>query len=222
MRLAAVSGVASRQVFLAGTIHDALSRRAPWTIPSVSLRFQAAPRRPLALRLRREAASGLYAFYGDPRSALPVLADPETLDLELVVSAPRYETATAAISLAAADLQLAELVRDVEGRPVTLARRPALPLLLDVLLTPLPLTLAGRVVRAADPAIPVPGASISVTAPAPAGPVTSNALGAYTLPDLPVAEEITLRVTAAGFSPLTLTRRLDYRQPVNEQHFQLT
>src|SRR5690606_30828841 len=89
MTLAALSGVASRQVFLAGSIHDALSGRAPWTQPSILLRFQAAPQRLLALRLRHHPPSGLYAFYGDPRSALPVLAAPDTLDLELVVSAPR-------------------------------------------------------------------------------------------------------------------------------------
>lgn len=222
MTLAALSGVASRQVFLAGSIHDALSGRAPWTQPSILLRFQAAPQRLLALRLRHHPPSGLYAFYGDPRSALPVLAAPDTLDLELVVSAPRYATATVPISLTEADLQLVEPTREVEGQTVALARRPALPLLLDVLLAPLPLVLVGRVVRADDPSVAVAGASIAVTAPSPAGPVVSNSLGAYTLPDLPVAEEITLQVTAAGFSTLTLTRRLDYRQPVNEQHFHLT
>ena len=222
MTLAALSGVASRQVFLAGSIHDALSGRAPWTQPSILLRFQAAPQRPLALRLRHHLPTGLYAFYGDPRSALPVLAAPDTLDLELVVSAPRYATATVPISLTEADLQLVEPTREVEGQTVALARRPALPLLLDVLLAPLPLVLVGRVVRADDPSVAVVGASIAVTAPSPAGPVVSNALGAYTLPDLPVAEEITLQVTAAGFSTLTLTRRLDYRRPVNEQHFHLT
>ena len=159
MTLTALSGVASRQVFLAGSIHDALSGRAPWTQPSILLRFQAAPQRPLALRLRHHLPTGLYAFYGDPRSALPVLAAPDTLDLELVVSAPRYATATVPISLTEADLQLVEPTREVEGQTVALARRPALPLLLDVLLAPLPLVLVGRVVRADDPSVAVVGAS---------------------------------------------------------------
>jgi hypothetical protein len=220
MRLTAVDSLVTRQVFITGLIQDALSGRPTLNPAAISLQFQAAPQRPYPLQLR-QAPGGFYAFFGDPHTALPVLTAPDTLDLQLVVTAARYQPATIPISLTAAELGLAELSRTIEGQAVMLPRRTGLPRTIDIALLPLPLSLVGRVVHADDPAEPVVGAAISVTAPGPAGPVTSGANGNYSLTNLPIAEEITVVVTHPSFSELTTTLRLDYRQPVNEQHFSL-
>jgi hypothetical protein len=87
----------------------------------------------------------------------------------------------------------------------------------DIALQPLPLHLAGQVVTADDPATPVPGAQVQVTAPAARGPVTADDRGFFTLRNLPVALSVTVRVTHAGFAPLEQVLSLRYREPVNQQ-----
>lgn len=220
MILAAVDSVLTQQVFITGQVQDAVSGRPPLSPLTIQLQFQAAPQAPYPLQLR-QAPGGYYSFFGNPITALPVLSDPDTLDLQLTVSADRYETETLALGFTAADLALGELTRTIDGQLVSMPQRTALPRIVDVSLTPLPLVLSGRVVRSDDPNVAVPGATVSVTAPSPAGPAICDGNGAYVLPNLPVAAEITVEVASAGFSTLTTTVRLDYRQPVNERHFRL-
>jgi hypothetical protein len=220
MILRAADAVLTQQVFITGTIQDSLSERPILGPTIISLRFQAAPQGPYPLRIRK-TSDGRYAFFGNPRSDLPVLSGAETLNLELTVSAARYQTVTIPISLGAADTAPAEITRVIDNQTVTLPARPALPRVVNVSLTPLPLTLIGRVLRADDPDAAIAGATITVTAPAVVGPVTSDSQGNFTLANLPVSEEITVSVSHVSFSTLIMTIRPDYRQPVNEQNFSL-
>ncbi|MBI5958675.1 MAG: carboxypeptidase regulatory-like domain-containing protein [Chloroflexi bacterium] len=221
MTLRAVDAVLTRQVFITGTIQDSLSAQPILDPTVISLRFQAAPQRPYPLYLRK-TSDGNYAFFGNPSADLPILSGAETLNLELTVSSARYQTITVSISLGSADTAPGEITRVIDNQTVILPARPALPRVVNVVLTPVPLTLIGRVLRADDLNTAIAGATITVTAPAVVGPVTSNSQGNFTLANLPVAEEITVSVSHVDFSPLNTTIRLDYRQPVNEQYFSLT
>lgn len=218
--LSAADTVFTQQVLITGFIRDSLNSRPLPGPVSLSLQFQSGLQAPYPLQMR-QTAGGFYAFFGDPYTALPILSDPDTLDLQLVATAENYQPSTIPISLTAAELALVETLREIDQQPVVLPRRPALPRTVDITLTPLPRTMIGRIIRADDPAIAIAGATIRVTAPSPVGPATSNENGSYTLINLPVAAEVTVLVTHTDFSDLTTTVRLDYLLPVNEQNFSL-
>jgi hypothetical protein len=167
--------------------------------------------------LGRVLHGGRYAVDGDPL-ALPPEAD---VVLRLEVAADGYTPARRSVAFAAADLAcvVRNITIDGETTATLVIAVPARDQ--DVALSPLPVTLAGRVSRAEDPAVPITDAQVAVTAPAPAGPVLTDANGFFTLGPAPVAETVTLSITAPGRDPLTPEVRLDYRSSVNQGAFAL-
>jgi hypothetical protein len=220
MPLKTLDAVLTQQVFLTGRIMDALLGRPVPVVPAIHLLYREAPERRYALGFR-QTPDGQYAFFGEPVTSFPDITPPDILQLRLVVSAPGYVEQRLDVTFTAANLTLANVTRQIAGRPVDVPFRINLPIVRDFALLPVPVHLAGRVVNRDEPDVPVANAQVRITAPQPRGPVTANASGYYSLPDLPVALEVTAQVTAAGFETLQETVNLDYRIPLNQHSFAL-
>src|SRR5690606_10648037 len=220
MTLKALDTVLTQQVFLTGHVTDAFTGRDVVDGLTVDLVYRDEPERRYALE-KRQTPDGRYAFFGEPRTAWPDLTPPDVLALQLVVSAPRYAEQRLDLTLTAANLALATAARQIAGRDVDVPLRINLPLTRDFALLPLPVHLAGRIVRRDDPATGIAGATVRVTAPEARGPVVTAAEGFFTLQDLPVAQSVTVLVTATGFDTLTETYAPDYRTPLNQHTFAL-
>ena len=88
-------------------------------------------------------------------------------------------------------------------------------------MTPQAVTLKGRVAQAEDTGTIIAGASVSITAPAVLGPVLTDADGYFTLGPAPVAETVTLSISATDRITLTPDIRLDFAAPINRVSFLL-
>jgi hypothetical protein len=223
-QLRSIDTVVTHQALIVGQVTDGLTGARTIHPFDVELRYQTGvsepPRRfPLTPRVD---SGGLFVFPGLSMMAFPRLGPGETLDLRLTISAPRYQTQEIDFTLTDADLALTGEVLSVGALTATASVLDA-PLREEVVaLLPEPVHLAGRVVSADDPEQPVPNAQVRITAPEARGPVATNVDGYFTLQNLPVAQEVTVRVTAPpDFKRLVTTVRLDYRQPVNRVTFAL-
>ncbi len=207
--------VITQQVFITGKIRDGLTGLSPQSVPTLKLvyRDNATHAYPLACRL---TADSLFAFYGNPVTAFPVLSTGSTLNLRLLVSADGYTAWSHDLILNDTQLQLANVSRTLGGENVDVKLRTNLPIEQEVSLQPNPLTLTGRVVDASEPTTPIAGARVRVTAPAARGPVITQADGFFTLPNLPVALNITVQVVRNGFTTQATTLLLDYSKPTNQ------
>ncbi len=223
MGLRALDGVLFSQALITGRITDALTGDALLSQPALTLCYQtpaAAPTRPYPLTARL-SPGGLFVFAGNPQTAFPRLAPGSALDLRLTAGAPGYETQEIEFSLTDVDLALQPVMRTIGGQEVIINMLDAPVFTQDILLLPQPIHLSGRVVEADDPNIPIPNARVRVITPEGRGPALTDANGFYTLQDMPLALEISVRARRVGFEELTQTLQLDYRQPVNELNFAL-
>jgi hypothetical protein len=201
----------SRQIILAGQITDAISAGRPRARPVVEVSG------PPGLLLRL-AEDGRYAVSAQPAIAMPLVGDRVTLDLR----AEGYQVASVQVVLTAADLQRSVLAVALGGEPAEQPHYRNLPLTRNIALLPRPVALKGRVADADDPAVALGGATVRVTAPVPSGPVQTDGMGFFSLPAVPVAAEITLRVTAANYSAADISYRPDFNQPINHGAFALS
>jgi hypothetical protein len=207
--------VLTQQVFISGKIRDALSGLPPLSVPSLQLVYRDEPTRPYALAARL-TADGLFAFYGNPVIAFPKPVAGQTLNLRLVVKAEGYAAWSNDLTFTDTQLLLANVTRTVGGENVTVKLRTNLSIEQEVSLHPNPLTLAGRVVDAAEPNSPISSARVLVSSPTLRGPIITQADGFFTLPNLPVALNINVQVTRTGYKNLVTTLLLDYSQPINQ------
>jgi hypothetical protein len=208
--------ILTHQALFSGQITDALTGGAPRTPPLVTV-VRDADDRPVGDVVVRPLPGGQYVVHGVP-SALPPAVD---IVLRVEVAAQGYAPAQRPVAFVAADLTrvVREITIDGETSRTLVVAAPARRE--DVALAPLPVTLVGRVGRAEDPAVPIPGAEVRITAPAARGPVVTDADGFFTLGPAPVATTITLSITALGREPLTPEMRLDHGSPVNQAAFAL-
>lgn len=223
MVLRALDTVLFSQALITGRIVDALTGGALLSQPALTLYYQtppAAPTRPYPLAARLYP-DGLFVFAGNPQTAFPRLSPGDTLGLRLTAGAPGYETQEIDFSLTDIDLALQPVTRTIGGQQVVIYMLDAPVSTQEFTLLPLPLYLSGRVVEADNPDTPIANARVRVTAPENRGPAFTNANGFYTLPDMPLAQEITVRARRFGFDDLEKTIQLDYRQPVNQLDFAL-
>jgi hypothetical protein len=216
--LRSVDTVVTHQALITGRVTDGLTG-GPTHYPfTIELRYQTAvgqPQRSYPLTPRTEP-SGLFVFPGVPTTAFPRLSPGETLELRLAVSAPRYQGQEVDITLTDADLTLADQTLDAGGFTATASVLDAPLVEQTFALLPEPVHLGGRVVSADDPEQPIPNAEVRITAPEARGPITTDVNGFFTLQNLPVAQEVTVQVSAPpDFVQRVTTLRLDYRQPVN-------
>lgn len=206
--------ILTQQVIVSGRISDGMTGGAPRARPGVAL--LRADGRPLADMALRVGADGLYALHADPGRALPAQA----ISLRLRVTAPGYQPAQVAVDFTAADL--ARVARPLGlPDPVAVAVIAGVPVIRDIALDPLPVALSGRVVEAEDRSQPIPGATITLTAPAAMAPVQTDAEGWFTLSPLPVAPHVTLSITAPAHRPASAGHVVDFRNPINQGSFTL-
>lgn len=216
--LRSIDTVVTQQALIVGRVSDGLTGRQTVSPIEVELRYWTGtglpPRRfPLTPRID---PSGLFVFPGLPARAFPRLLPGETLELRLTVSALRYQSQEIDITLTDADLGLTDytLSAGVLTATASVLNAPVVEQIFE--LFPEPVGLGGRVVSVEDPEQPIPGAEIRVTAPEARGPATADADGFFTLHDMPITEEVTVRVAASpDYANHVTTLRLDYRQPVN-------
>lgn len=216
--LRSVDTVVTHQALIAGRVIDGLSG-GPTLYPfTVELRYQTSagqPPRSYPLTPRIDP-HGLFVFPGAPTTAFPRLSPGEILDLRLAVSAPRYQGQEVNFTLTDTDLTLTAQTLDAGALTATASVLDAPLVEQTFALLPEPVHLGGRVVSADDPEQPVPNAEVRITAPEARGPVTTDVDGFFTLQNLPVAEEVTVQVSAPpSFVQRVTTVHLDYRQPVN-------
>lgn len=222
MTLRTIDTVLLQQALITGNIRDALTGQPTRTLPTVALFYQTAEPsdRPYPLSVRVHP-QGHFVFVGDPHTAFPQLSAGATLALRLTVRADRYQPHDEAFALAAEALALHESTVDIGGHTVLVTRLDAPLRAFDIALEPLPLNLGGRVVDADALDTPLPGAQITVTAPAARGPVFADDNGFFSLHDLPVAPTVTVQVSQTDYETLTTDVALDYRQPVHQVDFAL-
>jgi hypothetical protein len=201
----------SRQIVLAGRITDAITGGRPRARPVVSV---SGPRG----LLFRSAEDGTFSVSAQPDIAMPVAGDRITLAL----IADGYQDAASLVVLTANDLTRTALPVSLGGEAAELPHYRNLPLARSIGLLPRPVALKGRVAAADDPEIALAGATVRVTAPVPMGPVQTDGLGFFSLPALPVAAEVTLRIAAAGHVTADFTYRPDFNQPINQRAFALS
>jgi Carboxypeptidase regulatory-like domain len=201
----------SRQIVLSGQISDGLSGTRLRAVPQIDF---AGPQG-LLLQVK---ADGVYSVSAQPDIAMPVAGD----RISLLLRAEGYQPAAIDVLLTLADLDRIGLDINPGGGVVEIAHFRNLPVTRDITLNPRPVNLKGRVNDAEDPATAIAGATIRVTAPAPTGPVQTDDLGHFSLPDLPVAAEVTLRIEAAGFVAADISYRPDFNQPINHGAFALS
>lgn len=201
----------SRQILVSGQITDAITLGRPRARPTVELSG------PLGL-LVRLAEDGTFAISAQPDILMPAAGDRITL----AVTADGYQAAYVQIVLSAADLLRSMLPVMLGGQASELPNYRNLPVTRSIALLPRPVALKGRVAGADDPVAPLVGATVRVTAPMASGPVQTDTFGFFSLPALPVASEITLRITAADHSPADVPYRPDFNQPINHGAFALS
>jgi hypothetical protein len=165
--------------------------------------------------------NGVFSFNGDSGRAFVPLSGGATLDLRLTASAASYEAAVFDFSLSESDLALTPQERLIAGQTVTIPLYDAPLINQGLALTPEPVHLSGQVVAIDDDA-PIAGAEVEITAPESRPAVTADDDGFFTIQNLPVALEITVRVTHPDFETLETAVPLVYSQPVNQQKFALT
>ncbi|MFZ5961678.1 carboxypeptidase-like regulatory domain-containing protein [Thalassococcus sp. BH17M4-6] len=208
--------ILTRQALITGVVRDAISGAKPRRLVQMTV-LRHADDRPLAQITQRIGADGMFVVAGDPAIVLP----PQNITLRLEFRAQGYQPLDRQVVLTAADLARVDDNFDDGGTVRTASVIAGLPRALDLQLLPEPVTLKGRVARADNAAQPIENAQVQITAPAAVGPVATNAQGYFTLGPAPVADTVTLSITAAGFDARVTDVRLDFRQPVNTGAFAL-
>ncbi len=222
MSLRALSGVVSTRALVSGRIRDSLTGGSPPRISGLTLSMrptEAAAYSPFPGSIR--LLDGMhFTTWGSPERLFPAGPPSGGLDLRLEVEAPGYAPEAVEFSVPAAHLVPVDEVVRVGHREVRVNGFPHLPRFIEVALTPLPVALAGWVIDDHDPEAPVPGATVRVTAPAPRGPVTTDARGYFRIQDLPVALSVTVEIRQ-GSRSLVQEVALRPSDPLNEWTFSL-
>ncbi len=222
MSLRAVSGVVSTQALVAGRIRDALTGAAPARLSSLALALRRGGEsvfRPYPGTIR--LLDGMhFTTWGSPGRLFPAGPPLAGLDFRLEVHAPGYEAEVVDFSIPAHELTPVDERVRVGEREVRVQGYPSLPRFVEVALTPMPVALGGWVIDDHDPETPVPGATARITAPAPRGPVTSDARGYFRIENLPVALSVTVEIQQGSRS---LVQEVPIRpaDPLNERTFSL-
>jgi len=208
--------ISTRQTMISGEVTDAFTGGSPRATPVVTV-VRDADGAPVHGTTVRVLPGGRYVIDGDPAALPPAVA----VVLRVEVEAEGYQSARRTVAFTAADLTRVTKVVTLRGASseVRVIKTPQLGQ--NVAVTPRPVTLTGRVSQAEDPAEPIAGARVEITVPASVGPAVTDADGFFTLGPAPVAETVTVSVTAPGREPLERVVRLDFRSSVDQRAFAL-
>jgi hypothetical protein len=214
--LKGLSAAAGRQVLVSGCLTDGVSAQG---IVGATLTLDYDPTGggdfvSLPVRLVRHDG-GWFAFHLAPDQ----LSQPSGMApvLRLAASASGHVDASTMLIVAPADLALASESRTIAGHQVTIVRVDGAPFRIDLALDPLPVALAGHVFIEGDVDQPAVGADVEVVTP-PGAATTTGDDGSFRLLALPVAAELTIRVTHGG-DVTNHAFRPDYSQRINRAVF---
>ena len=201
---------AARQNLATGRVSERITGRGLAVMAAtLSAQPDAAPRLMLAARFLARA-EGYFAFSLLPDRDMPDVSAAAQVVLRAEFQLEARPPLVAERTVAGSVLALQDSTRTIAGQDVIVRVISGAPVDLSVLCDPLPVALQGIVLRAHDPAQPLPGISVAV------GPAqtSTDIRGRFFLPVLPLLAEITLELTENG----TTTSRsvhIDYSQPVN-------
>lgn len=149
---------------------------------------------------------GYFTLHAHVVRDLPDLGDADEVTLRLRLGRDGFPDQVATRVVAGEHLARVEVPLTVGGQPVRGVGLAAAPFHFSVGVPPRPVRLEGLVLRDHD--LESPAAGITVTV-APAAAVVTGADGRFTIPELPVAESLSLTLDDAG-SETTVTLRPDY------------
>lgn len=186
--------------------------RAPLTVRLIDRGHADEPEVGLPVAVTRD---GRFAFFGDPDTAFPRLATTPAA-LRVDVSAPHHEPTSVDVDLAAAPGQPAEVDVPVpvdSPTSIRLYTGGGLPRAdLDLVLSPRPVRLEGRVEVSNEPGVGVAAATLTLGVDV----ANSDAAGRFVFPDpLPLMHQAEITVTAPGFIERAVMHPIDYDQDVN-------
>jgi hypothetical protein len=201
---------AIRQNLAAGRVSERVTGRGlTASSGSLSLRTGTGPRLPLAARfaIRPE---GYFAFSILPGRDMPDVSAAEAVTFRAEFTFATHAPIVSERTVAGDTLAFRDTERTVAGQNVTIRTVMGAPVDLTIETDPAPVALQGIVLRAHDPAQPVPDVGVAA---GPANTVT-DPQGRFFLPALPLVAETVLELTEDG----TTTEhafRIDYERPVN-------
>lgn len=158
---------------------------------------------------------GWFAFHLDPQRAAPALDGIAQVNLRMTFAVPGRSPLEVTRSTPGPDLQPTETAVTIAGQPVNVLLLPGAPVDFSTSLDPLPVALAGYVLRDHDPETPAPGATVSITAPAAPTTTLTDAAGWFRLEPLPLAAAVTVRATD-GARSVEQTVHTDFSTPINQ------
>lgn len=173
---------------------------------------QGAGFRPLPFPIRQQPG-GWFAISARLSDIAARLRIGQPLTLRLTANAPGHRPGVLTRVLTAAQFARVTGSITVKGVAVPVDRIAAAPVILDLVLPPRAVMLAGIVLADNDPATPVSGARVRITGPGGMA-VTTNAAGRFRFDAPPLALTLPLRVTK-GARVTVSSHITDFATPVN-------
>lgn len=217
MSLLSLDTPALRQALVTGRFTDRVTARGietfdarlEYQLPGPDTAFE-----PLPARLQR-SRGGYFAFHLDPGREMPRFEGATQVSLRVTWLAPGREVISQTVQIDAADLGVVPEEVVLDGRTARIEKVAGAPFDFSESVDPAPVALAGHVLRDHDPDTPAAGATIEVTDPTSTAIATADAAGWFRIDALPVAAQVTLRVTDGANTAETVIRP-DFGTPVNE------
>ena len=150
MLFKSIDRILTKHALITGRITDIFTGQPIAPVPNVALFFQTpigAPKQPAPLPLKMKS-DGLFAIIGNPESTFNTIQAGDAIDLRLEVRSPGYQEQDINFTLSDLDLATSDEVLTVDSQPITVKTWPAPLVHHDILLSPNPVQLSGRVVDA--------------------------------------------------------------------------
>lgn len=199
-----------RQVLGSGRLSERITNRG-FEDFDATMRFEhAGGSGSLPIRLHRKPG-GYFALQLAPDREMPDFSEFGTVTLTVRFEIPGKTPEDVTMRPAGTALAFVERTLSVGGQSVTASAISGAPFDFSLVLPPKPVALAGTILRNNDPADPVIGATVSAL---PALPASTDDLGRFRIPALPVLEKLTLSIDDGG-NVTEVTFRPDFTKPEN-------
>ncbi|WP_417538724.1 carboxypeptidase-like regulatory domain-containing protein [Marinobacter sp.] len=163
-------------------------------------------------------ADGYFCFSASGGSVFGGRSPAPDMQFRLDINAPGFQPLSHSFELGSEQLTSMRSTLELAGAEEEVTRVAGPFEDLDVQISPLPLRLAGQVLKDGDPDTPLAHASVTVSAPEPRPTVTTDERGFFIIDNLPLAGEVTVTLSD-GNNDVNQTLVLDYQRPVNSHRF---
>jgi hypothetical protein len=207
--------MASLQTLLVISMHDAITKQAPRTIPFVEVSLSSdslGEGEPFEAKHKRIGTS-MVALYGRAEDLLPQdLDDAETVSFTINIVANEYADTSISSDVLASELKVREESL-ANGLSLNLVNAPLFEQ--EIELSPLAVGLQGQIVQDNDPFEPASGATITITDPNTMDSTSSDTQGRFRFSALPVTQSIELSIEFNGTTTV-FTHNVDFAKPLNQ------